>query len=50
MEAVKGALKETLLPECLEMNVHAFEIGMEEMRRLLSRSQAPLRATTLPRA
>lgn len=36
MEAVKGALKETLPPRYLEMNMRAFEMGMEEMRKNLS--------------
>jgi len=36
MEAVKAALNETLPPRYLEMNVRAFEMGMEEMRKNLS--------------
>jgi Pyruvate/2-oxoacid:ferredoxin oxidoreductase gamma subunit len=35
MEAVKGTLKETLPPWYLEMNLRAFEMGMEEMRKHL---------------
>ena len=36
IEAVKEALKETLPPRYLEMNMRAFEMGMEEMRKKLS--------------
>jgi indolepyruvate ferredoxin oxidoreductase beta subunit len=36
MDAIKAALKETLPPRYLEMNMRAFEMGMEEMRRQLS--------------
>ena len=36
MEAVKAALKETLPPRYLEMNIRAFEMGLEEMRKNIS--------------
>jgi len=36
IEAVKEALKETLPSRYLEMNMRAFEMGMEEMRKKLS--------------
>jgi len=36
MEVVKKALKETLPPRYLEMNMRAFEMGMDEMRKKLS--------------
>jgi len=36
MDTVKAALKETLPPRYLEMNLRAFEMGMEEMRKKLS--------------
>ena len=36
IEVVKEALKETLPPRYLEMNMRAFEMGMEEMRKKLS--------------
>ena len=35
-ESVEAALKETLPPRYLEMNMRAFEMGIEEMRRNLS--------------